>query len=284
MQLGYLAFEVENLSQWHNLLTQVIGLVDVGDGRYRMDQYAWRIQIIEGDADDLRTVAWELTAADLEETLQRLRTAQWPVVERDASAIGATQRWALKDPAGTDTELVVGLPKGNTPFHSPVVPNGFVADDLGMGHLVLTAPDKQASADFYQNLLGFALSDHIVTQVFGHPVDLSFFHANARHHSLALGGPLRKRLHHLMFEARRFDDVGLAYDRAIRAGVPIMQTLGRHPNDKMFSFYAKTPSKFQFEFGWGGRMIDDADWEPTTYDHISEWGHHPPQVVLGSRK
>ena len=37
-----------------------------------------------------------------------------------------------------------------------------------------------------------------------------------------------------------------------------MQTLGRHPNDRMFSFYAKTPSGFQFEFGWGGREVDDA--------------------------
>ncbi len=32
----------------------------------------------------------------------------------------------------------------------------------------------------------------------------------------------------------------------------IMHTLGRHPNDRMFSFYARTPSGFQFEVGWGG--------------------------------
>jgi Glyoxalase/Bleomycin resistance protein/Dioxygenase superfamily len=70
--------------------------------------------------------------------------------------------------------------------------------------------------------------------------------------------------------------VGLAFDRALRGGVRIAQTLGRHPNDRMFSFYAKTPSGFQFECGWGGRIVDDATWEPTTYDRISEWGHHPP--------
>ena len=75
------------------------------------------------------------------------------------------------------------------------------------------------------------------------------------------------------------DEVGLAYDRALKSGLRIMQTLGRHPNDRMFSFYAQTPSRFQFEFGWGGREVDDETWSPTTYDHISEWGHHPPQVV-----
>ena len=47
------------------------------------------------------------------------------------------------------------------------------------------------------------------------------------------------------------DDVGLAFDRALRGGVRITQTLGRHPNDRMFSFYAKTPSGFHFELGWG---------------------------------
>jgi len=78
--------------------------------------------------------------------------------------------------------------------------------------------------------------------------------------------------------------VGRCYDRTIKARLPIMQTLGRHPNDRMLSFYAMTPSKFQFEFGWGARTVDENSWEPTTYDHISEWGHHPPQVVFARPK
>ena len=175
-------------------------------------------------------------------------------------------------------QLVVGLPRAAPP-ELPLIHQGFVADDLGLGHLVVTAPDKRASARFYTGLLGFALSDHIVTEIFGHPVDLSFFHVNGRHHSLAFGGRQRKRLHHFMLEARAFDDVGLCWDRALRAGVRIRQTLGRHPNDRMFSFYADTPSGFQFEFGWGGRLVD-ADWTPTTYDCISEWGHHPPELAF----
>ena len=63
-----------------------------------------------------------------------------------------------------------------------------------------------------------------------------------------------------------------------------MQTLGRHPNDGMCSFYAKTPSGFQFELGWGGREVDDATWAPTTYDHISEWGHHPPSSLAPAER
>jgi hypothetical protein len=96
---------------------------------------------------------------------------------------------------------------------------------------------------------------------------------------VAIGGPQPKRIHHFMLEVGGMDDVGFAYDRALRARVRIVLTLGRHPNDRMFSFYAKTPSGFEFEYGWGARTIDDATWKPTTYDHISEWGHHPPEVL-----
>jgi 2,3-dihydroxybiphenyl 1,2-dioxygenase len=159
------------------------------------------------------------------------------------------------------------------------VRGGFVADELGLGHLVITATDRDASRAFYTELLGFRATDRIIADVHGYKADIEFFHTNARHHSLAFGDAQRKRLHHFMVEARTMDEVGLAFDRALKGGIRIMQTLGRHPNDRMFSFYAKTPSGFQFEFGWGGREVDDATWQTTQYDQVSEWGHHPPQFL-----
>lgn len=57
-------------------------------------------------------------------------------------------------------------------------------------------------------------------------------------------------------------------------------TLGMHPNDRMFSFYAKSPSGFTVEYGTGGYLIkDEQAWESATYDSISLWGHRPPQMV-----
>jgi len=280
MQLAFLHFEVSNLATWHAFMTQTLGLASVGDGRYTNDGHLWRFQLTEGPADDLVAVGWE--ADDLGPILDNLTKAGIPLTEANAAERSAEQRFICTDPAGTQVELVSGMATGPE-FQSEVVRSGFVADEQGLGHLVVTAPDKDASRAFY-DLLGFKHSDDIKCEIYGYPVDISFFHVNERHHSLAFGGQQRKRLHHFMIEARSMDEVGLAYDRAIRAGVPIMQTLGRHPNDRMFSFYAKTPSGFQFEFGWGGRSVDDNTWQPTTYDHISEWGHHPPQIVFAPRK
>jgi len=59
-------------------------------------------------------------------------------------------------------------------------------------------------------------------------------------------------------------------------------TLGGHPNDRMFSFYVKTPSGFAIEYGWGGLTIDDEEtWVVRTYDKLDIWGHFPPDRELG---
>jgi len=117
------------------------------------------------------------------------------------------------------------------------------------------------------------------------PFDATFFHtATGRHHSFATAAlPFPKRIHHIMVEVSDFNDVGLAYDRCLAAGVPIMMGLGHHPNDGMFSFYAITPSGFAIEFGHGGCVVDDQTWHVRTYSQLSDWGHAPPAAAIAHR-
>jgi hypothetical protein len=116
-----------------------------------------------------------------------------------------------------------------------------------------------------------------------------FYHCNSRHHTLALiavpGPPPDKKMHHVMFETVDRDDVGAAFDRAFAAGHPIPNGLGKHDNDKMFSFYTMTPAGFQVEVGHGAREVGE-DWnENRAYDSISQWGHQPvtrPSISQGA--
>lgn len=292
-QLGYLGFEVRDVNAWRRFTLEVLGLMPgaLGDDHgftARNDGYAQRLIVTEGSADDLSVIGWLCKDdAALLTTVERLRAAGTDVTEGSAEMC-AQRRVArlvcFADPAGIPSELCVGLQRATEPFHSDVVRGGFVAEDAGLGHLVISANSQAESRKFYEQVLGFRLSDHIRCEIHGFKVDIAFFHTNPRHHTVAFGDQQRKRLHHFMVEARSMDDVGLAFDRTLRAGLPIMQTLGRHPNDRMFSFYAQTPSRFQFEFGWGGREVDDATWQPGEYDQISEWGHHPPQFLLPQKK
>lgn len=291
IQLGYLGFEVSDLLAWERFSTRVLGLVmsrrtDGGGFTLGMDDREQRFFLAPGPADDLAFMG--LAVADdaaLDDLSARIRSAGITIVEgtaEEAAKRRVKRLVKLTDPAGTPLELFHGQAMAETPFQSSVVRAGFVAGDLGLGHAVITAKSRTESEAFYENLLGFRLSDHVVCDVHGHAVNIGFFHVageHARHHSLALGEGQRKRIHHFLIEVRSMDEVGLGFDRAWKSGLRIMQTLGRHPNDRMFSFYAKTPSGFQFEMGWGGREVDDATWVPTTYDRISEWGHHPPTFL-----
>lgn len=293
LSLGYLGFEVKAPDAWEHFTTEVLGLgiaarSDTGGFALRMDGYARRFFVEPGAADDVSVIGWEVADhAALQAIARRVKGAGSVITAgtpEDAKQRHVTALVKFRDPAGTPTELFYGPERSEKAFESKVVHSRFVAEERGLGHVVVTAKSKEDSSSFYTNALGFRLSDHIVCEYFGHHVDLSFFHANTRHHSVAIGGPQAKRIHHFMLEVASMDDVGLCFDRALRAGVPIVQTLGRHPNDRMFSFYAKTPSGIQFEFGWGGRDVDDATWQPTTYGAISEWGHHPPIVFAPREK
>ena len=292
-QLGYLGFEVKDPAAWASFATDVLGLTLAErrpDGGFslRIDGHAQRFVVEPGPADDVSVVGWQVTdAGALREVERRARALGADVVSgsaQEASARRVKELVKFRDPGGVPTEVYWGPEIASEPLPPNRFGARFVAEERGLGHVVVSAKDKAESVRFYQEALGFRLSDHIQCEYFGYQVDLSFFHANPRHHSLAIGGPQRKRIHHFMVEVAAMDDVGLCFDRALAAGVPIMQTLGRHPNDRMFSFYAKTPSGFQFEYGWGAREVDDAVWQPTTYHAISEWGHHPPVAFAPKEK
>jgi 3,4-dihydroxy-9,10-secoandrosta-1,3,5(10)-triene-9,17-dione 4,5-dioxygenase len=76
-----------------------------------------------------------------------------------------------------------------------------------------------------------------------------------------------------MVEVEHSDDVGLTLDRARRNKVKMSATLGRHVNDLMLSFYMKTPSGFDVEFGTEGRQVNDEDWIARESTAVSLWGH-----------
>jgi hypothetical protein len=72
---------------------------------------------------------------------------------------------------------------------------------------------------------------------------------------------------------------GFEVDDETMLRVQIANTLGVHPNDRVFSFYARTPSGFDVEFGYGGRKVDDATWKVGRYDRLSVWGHRMPATL-----
>ncbi|KPK53715.1 MAG: hypothetical protein AMJ63_05475 [Myxococcales bacterium SG8_38_1] len=284
--LGYFLFEVSDLDAWDQFLTKVVGVERgeaLGDGLvpYRTDERAARILLRQGAADDLIALGFEVPNEQaLREVSARSKEAGHdvePASASEARARGVAAFARTFEPGGIALELFHGPVIAETPFRRSIVAAGFVTGEQGVGHLALRANDIEETRAYFEEVMSFALSDHIRCTLPGDfKVDITFLHVNPRHHTVALGSGLTKHLHHFMLQMRSLDDVGAALDRAFANDVRIVQGLGRHPNDQMVSFYCVTPSGFECELGWGARTVDDSTWEPTTYDRISDWGHQSP--------
>jgi 2,3-dihydroxybiphenyl 1,2-dioxygenase len=275
--LGYAGFGSAALDDWRQFGTGLVGLQAVERGNsllaFRMDDRKQRIVIDRSLPEGSRFFGWEVAdAADLDALAARLEKHQVKVVAEPLALADARRVGGLisfSDPAGNRLEAFYGAEIDDSPFSPGRSISGFRTGPLGLGHAVLTVENIDAVMPFYVDLLGFALSDFIEK-----PFRAYFFHVNGRHHSLALIETGSNGMHHLMVELFSLDDVGQAYDIALSEQDRVSVTLGRHTNDFMTSFYAKTPSSFMIECGWGGREIDPSTWQPVEmHDGPSLWGH-----------
>jgi 2,3-dihydroxybiphenyl 1,2-dioxygenase len=285
--LGYLGFKVKAPAAWGAYATGVLGLMPAapaGDAtRFRLDDLAWRIAVEPGEADDLAYAGFEVAGpAALETVRARLAEGGLTVGNGDPELLaerGVLGMITCQDPDGLPVEVFYGPTlRTETPFVSPAGVAGFVTGEQGLGHVVLSTKDMAAARRFYQDILGFRLSDIIRMKMSAQfSFDMEFFHCNPRHHTLALMPiPMPKRLHHFMIQVPSLDAVGFALERAGAAGTPITASLGRHTNDQMVSFYSRTPAGFEVEFGQGAIEVDEATWRVSRHDKPSSWGHKRP--------
>lgn len=291
--LGYLGIQAPSLDAWADYGSGFLGM-QVGERsadqlQLRMDDRASRLTVHNSNSGSgIAYFGWEVAdAAALAQLAERLEAARVAVSPSTASLRqqrGVADLITFADPAGNRLEAFYGAERAASPFVAGRSISGFRSGSMGMGHAVLTVNDAQSLLNFYQQVLGFGLSDYIVN-----PFKAYFLHVNGRHHTLALIETGKAGVHHIMLEMLGLDDVGQAYDLALGVPERIGTTLGRHTNDFMTSFYARSPSEFMVEIGWGGRIIDPAVWKPfEVTEGPSLWGHDrnwlPPQGRAEARE
>ena len=287
--LGYLRIEATDMAAWREYGLNVLGMVEgrgsQADALYlRMDDFPARLVIVPGNRDRLLESGWETANAEgLQDIRNRLDVEGTPYKEATAAELAdrrVDEMIIFSDPSGNTLEVFHGVALEHRRVVSPYG-HKFVTAEQGLGHAVLSTRDDAEALHFYRDVLGFRLRDsmRLPPQMVGRPADgppawLRFFGVNPRHHSLAfLPMPTPSGIVHLMMEVENSDDVGLCLDRALRRKVPMSATLGRHVNDKMLSFYMKTPGGFDIEFGCEGLEVDDDDWVARESTAVSLWGH-----------
>jgi len=289
--LGYIGINSAQLPKWQEFACQVMGLEDVSTRLnadedtlfFKMDDHPYRFIVNKSDEEKLGFCGWETNSEQgLQEVADALSTAgvtfEW-ATEEDAAERRVSKLLRFQDPTGTQHEVFYGVVSDFKRLNSPVGVEQFITGDQGLGHVVIAAPNFDETSTFFTEVLGFGLSDLMKIKFTDDPNEpvkrLWFMHCNSRHHSLGLFEmPMPTGCVHLMVEVPSVDEVGLCNDRRIAANVKLTGTLGRHANDHMVSFYMRSPTGFDIEYGAEGRTVEDwnnyAVFESTV---ASFWGH-----------
>jgi extradiol dioxygenase len=247
-----------------------------------MDDRHHRIAVHPGDEDGLAYIGWELrdqaafraACAELEAAGLSIRLGEPD--ERSARAVQAFAQFS--DPAGYVHEIFYaptftpGSFRPGKPMAGP-----FVAGEAGVGHVVVVVPEFTDELErFATEVLGFELyAGYLAPAPDGRLLGPQFYRCNGRSHCFAyIAIPGMRGMQHLCIEAESLDDVGRAYDIVnAQDDIPLTMTLGRHALDSLVSFYLRTPTGFDMEFGAGGAAIDDASFVMLNPSSPEVWGH-----------
>ena len=283
--LSYFVAQSPDPVAWQRYAEDVLGMMvtpaPTGGLYVKMDERPFRMLIVPGDEARYVASGWELgNEAAFNAAIATLDQAD--VSWRQGSAEQCEQRGVqalvhVTDPSGNRHELSWGHRSDCQPFVSPQGVPRFITGDMGLGHTVLPAPNFDATLAFAKDVLGFELSDifNFRPDPSAPPIRIHFLHCkNSRHHSLALAEyPVPSGCVHVMVEVDNMTEVGRAHDRRLAHEVPLSATLGQHLNDRMTSFYMKTPSGFDLEYGYGGLLVDWQAHSAFEFTRVSLWGH-----------
>ena len=138
----------------------------------------------------------------------------------------------------------------------------------GLSHAVLHSPNTKQLVKFYEDAMGFRLSDWIGEF-------MVFLRCNPAHHRLAfLPGP--PALNHIAFDVASIDELMRGLARLTEQGVALQWGPGRHTaGNNTFTYYV-TPNGNAVEYTSDLEEVDEATWQPKTYEMspgvTDQWG------------
>ncbi|ORW32584.1 extradiol ring-cleavage dioxygenase [Mycobacterium paraense] len=289
VHLGYVVIETQKFGDWRRFGRDAIGMHcdDVASDaiRFRLDDNECGFLLRRGPAEDVTTLGWHLDDHDAFDTVlarvERHGVTVTEGVDEEAALRGVERLARFPGPNGLTQEVFTRARPAAAPLRL-AVGGGFVTGAAGLGHVALTTTKPDQLHGYYAAVLDARLSDYIDETISGLKFKIRFLRVNERHHTVAIAAvnrlrlnPIRTRVQHVNVQVAELDDMTTAYQRVKQLGFRMALGVGQHTNDKELSFYAVTPSGFEWELGWNPIVVDEATWEPTTYQGISIWGHTP---------
>ena len=150
-----------------------------------------------------------------------------------------------------------------------------------LSHVVLNSADLETMKSFYEQNLGFRLSDWLGNQ-------MAFMRCATDHHSLAIARGPHPSLNHVSYEMRGIDEFMRGTGRLLRGGYHLLWGPGRHgAGDNTFSYFLD-PNGNTTEYTTAMEQIVEESWQPRVWDMgapdtVDQWGtarRQPPPEDL----
>jgi catechol 2,3-dioxygenase-like lactoylglutathione lyase family enzyme len=255
--------------------TEAWGLRDSGagsdDAAYLCTQLdeVFQLELIRGPQRSVARIAFGLaTRADVDAAANELSAAGVRIIQAPQALATPGGGYGLRflDPDNRCIELSSDVAAG-TAGTARSVPQK-------LAHIVLNTPDIDRATAFYQDVLGFRISDWSEHQ-------MSFMRCNAEHHSIAFNAAPHASYNHTSWTMGSIDELMRAQGRVRAAGTDLQWGTGRHgPGHQVFNYYIE-PSGYVVELIADGDLIpDERAWEPTVWvrkpEFMDLWGTAGP--------
>jgi len=270
--LHYVALAVPDLAAERAFFGETWGLVETGeaDGKVYFaaegSPHPFVIRLRQDGERKTDLIGFSAASrADVDALFDQAKAAGCKIIAEPGPAEGPAGGYACRffDPDGRAIEVICDTTQ--RPFRT--LGKG-EAIPVGLSHIVLHTPEPPKLVAFYEDVLGFRLSDWIGTF-------MAFLRCNSAHHRLAiLPGP--PALNHVAFDVSSVDELMRGLGRLTAKGVTLSWGPGRHTaGDNTFTYYL-TPNGNAVEYTSDLEEVDEATWQPTTYEFTpsitDQWG------------
>ncbi|MBB5698077.1 VOC family protein [Sphingomonas yantingensis] len=267
-EIRYVGYGVTDLDAERTFYRDVWGLKEVGeqDGMWHFaaegndELYVVRLRAAEEKRIDVIALAAD-SDADVDALHDKVAAAGCKVIfaPRALTTLGGGYGFRFFSPDGLPFEVSAGVERGTAREMQrwDGVPQK-------ISHIVLHSPDHKAAVQFFEDVLGFRLSDWLGDF-------MAFLRCNSAHHRFAfLPGP--PCLNHVAYDMLTVDDMMRGINRLKKKGTDLRWGPGRHTAGNNTFSYFTTPNGFAVEYT---SELEDVDFE--THEHKV---HVPgPQVM-----
>jgi catechol 2,3-dioxygenase-like lactoylglutathione lyase family enzyme len=236
VKLGYAGFNTPDVDAMIAYYTEVIGLTLVERGadgaaylRSSIDHHA--VTLHPASEESLRHIGLQLSGdQSLQEAAKQLGEQGIKAEVQSDAEPGVSEILEFPDPEGHLIRLYSQMQVADQGFPD----RGIVPEKLG--HIAIAVNDVKKTADFYQNVLGFRVSDWIEDF-------FVFMRCSPDHHSMNFLRSKYQKMHHIAFQLKDWGHVERACDHLAKHEIPLLWGPGRHGAGHNIFTYHHNPDK-----------------------------------------